>query len=208
MASGLYTFVAGAKPTATEWNDYIGKQAVGVYSSAADRNTQTSGKTREGMLAALTDEERVYAFDGAAWVRTGMYWSAAGRTGVRLRRAAFQSVPNGTLTAISFDTEDADSDGFIAVTGATITIPTGCDGVYVMTAEVFVAAATTGQVTITTNTGSTNNHNVDYVSPNQNPSITVVQALSATNTLQLLARQTTGGALNMSARFEMYRMGR
>jgi hypothetical protein len=52
---------------------------------------------------------------------------------LRLRRDAFQSVPGQsgptTLTAISWDTEDADTNGFWS-TGEQITIPTGLGGVY------------------------------------------------------------------------------
>jgi hypothetical protein len=58
------------------------------------------------------------------------------RTGCRLRRAASQSINSGSSTAISWDTEDEDTDGYIAVTGTTVTIPTGLGGLYAITAHV------------------------------------------------------------------------
>jgi hypothetical protein len=54
------------------------------------------------------------------------------RIGCRLRRALGQSVAPATLTNISWDTEDEDTDGFHS-TGATITIPAGLDGLYDVT---------------------------------------------------------------------------
>lgn len=56
----------------------------------------------------------------------------ARRVACRLRRVANQSIPNngGGPTSISWDTEDSDPYGFIAVTSATITIPAGLGGTY------------------------------------------------------------------------------
>jgi len=59
--------------------------------------------------------------------------------GCRLRRAANQSINNVTDTAISWDTEDLDTDGFIVSPSTTVTIPAGLDGRYAIT--VFAAAA-------------------------------------------------------------------
>lgn len=128
------------------------------------------------------------------------------RVGLKARKAATQSVPDATLTAISFDTEDEDTDGFITVPSATVTVPAGKGGIYVVTVEVFVAAVTTGQVTIRTSTGTTNNHNFQYTGPNQNPAATIVQSLVAGNTLTVLVQQNSGGAANVTARLEMYRV--
>jgi hypothetical protein len=67
MASGLYTFVAGAKPTATEWNDYIGKQVVMTFASTAARDSALAAVLREGMLTYQTDTNTVTYYTGAAW---------------------------------------------------------------------------------------------------------------------------------------------
>jgi hypothetical protein len=62
------------------------------------------------------------------------------RRGVRVRRAAVQSIASGSPTAISWDTEDEDLGGFITVTSTTVTIPTGLGGIYAIT---FRAVGTT-----------------------------------------------------------------
>ncbi len=61
------------------------------------------------------------------------------RMGCRLRRVAVQSVTSGALTAISWDTEDEDTHGFITVTGSSIVIPANCDGLYDITFAGFPA---------------------------------------------------------------------
>jgi len=61
------------------------------------------------------------------------YNLASTRVGCRLRRVANQSITNITGTSITWDTEDEDTDGFIAVPSTTITIPTGKDGTYTIT---------------------------------------------------------------------------
>lgn len=56
--------------------------------------------------------------------------TASSRVGCRLRRTTTQAMPSGTPTAISWDTEDEDTHGFIAVTATTVTIPAGKGGRY------------------------------------------------------------------------------
>ncbi len=63
-----------------------------------------------------------------------------GDVGCRLRRAANQSITVSTDTPISWDTEDSDTDGFITVTGTTVTIPTGLGGLYAVTTRVLWAS--------------------------------------------------------------------
>src|SRR6266540_3251002 len=64
--------------------------------------------------------------------------------GCRLRRAANQSINNTTDTAISWDTEDLDTDGFITTPSTTITIPAGLDGRYAITVYAQPATVITG----------------------------------------------------------------
>ena len=65
--------------------------------------------------------------------------------GCRLRRAANQAITTGTLTSISWDTEDDDPNGFIAATSTTVTIPTGLGGLYAITCNPVSGAALTGR---------------------------------------------------------------
>jgi len=61
--------------------------------------------------------------------------------GLTLRRAANQSSTGGALTTISWDTEDLDQGWGFAPTATDITVPTGAQGVYAITAAVEGAAA-------------------------------------------------------------------
>lgn len=65
--------------------------------------------------------------------------------GCRLRRVAPQAIVTATLTSISWDQEDDDPNGFIAVTSTTITIPTGLGGLYAITCNAVSAVALTGR---------------------------------------------------------------
>ena len=73
-------------------------------------------------------------------VRDNMLWLGT-RKGFKIRRVANQAITTATLTAVSFDTEDSDTDAFGAVTATTYTIPTGLDGLYAITANVIFGAA-------------------------------------------------------------------
>lgn len=54
---------------------------------------------------------------------------------VKVRRVATQTINSGTNTLISFDTEDADDNGFFPSSGTTLTVPTGAGGLYVIGAQ-------------------------------------------------------------------------
>lgn len=60
---------------------------------------------------------------------------------VRLRRAANQSTGAGWVS-ISWDTEDADPDGYITVTSTTLTVPTGKGGLHTIDANSVTSAGT------------------------------------------------------------------
>lgn len=94
-----------------------------------------------GILIYETDTGKVRLWTGAAWV------VIAGRTGGSWRRFSFQNIPNTTVTAISWDTEDADTDEFLTPTSTTATIPAGLSGVYAVTA--FGYAGADGEIHIT-----------------------------------------------------------
>jgi hypothetical protein len=59
-----------------------------------------------------------------------------------------QSIPDNTATSISWDTEDQDTDGFIAVTGTTITIPSGLGGLYAITVAIVPASAVNNRMLV------------------------------------------------------------
>lgn len=201
----IHTFTTNEVPTASTLNANVRDQVVSQTTAAA----KPSGT--EGQMIAVTDTDRIEVYSGSAWVRVG-HWSAAGRTGTKLRRSATQSISSASDTAISFDIEDFDSDGFIAVTADTITVPSGLDGVYAITGYVSYASSpginsivhivlggTTGDFRI-----PSGNSSVSY----QNLAVSATVALAATNTVKLYTYQASGGAINVTAQLEMYRLYR
>jgi hypothetical protein len=82
---------------------------------------------------------------------TGLKWAtpASGVTfaGCRLSKSAAQSIPNNTETALTFDTETFDTDGYHSTVTNTsrITIPAGKGGYYQLSAAcAFDGSSTTG----------------------------------------------------------------
>jgi len=211
----LQVFSAGENPTAAKLNA-VSRQAVQVVTSST-----RPGSPDESMEIGETDTDRLLVYDGAAWQRRGWY-SSAGRTGTSLRRAANQSITTNTQTQVSFDTEDADTDGFIAVTGTTITIPAGLGGLYGIAGHlywasspgtshvVFLSVAPLGvansSYTVTGATGS-NSSGIPAFSSTWQTGVSFFGPLAATDTVQLWAYQNSGGSINVTAKLTCYRMG-
>ncbi len=94
MASGWYDFVAGAKPLASEWDDYIGKQTVMVFATAAARDTALSSAKRDGMVTYLQDApKRLEYYDGSVWRTFLSEWVTWSPTYTNL------TIGNGTVIA-------------------------------------------------------------------------------------------------------------
>lgn len=130
------------------------------------------------------------------------------RKGVTLRRTANQSVNNTTDTAISWDTEDEDLGGFWS-SGTTVTIPTGLDGIYVITfrASANVSGRSYGQITPTSAITGTP---VDFravMDPVEDRALPVASLrLAAADTFTCNVFHTTGGAANFTAWLSCYRI--
>jgi hypothetical protein len=123
--------------------------------------------------------------------------------GVSLVKSAVQAVANATDTAITWNTEDYDTDGFHSTVTNTdrITIPTGKGGYYLVEARVSFAGNATGVRSVTMRkNGSTSVIGVDM--NNQSASASAVCVLSrviftaAADYFHLNAYQTSGGSLN------------
>jgi len=125
-------------------------------------------------------------------------------------RSATQSIPNNSSTAISFDGEEFDNSSMITPTSSTITIQE--DGLYLITAEVAIAANATGirGIEVIINGGTTTG--AQYA-----PTIGTVRThpasysnaflLTAGDTVSINAYQNSGGALNaVSARASVTRI--
>lgn len=123
--------------------------------------------------------------------------------GGRWRRAAAQSVPNNTITALTADTEDWDTDGFGTAAAASWTVPAGFGGQYTVFGYASFAAAAGGTRYVRVNSPA---NNVPATQRDTNPSASasselVVSApvvLTAAQTIQLEVFQDSGGSLNVT----------
>lgn len=132
--------------------------------------------------------------------------SSPDRVGVTLRRAASQSIPDAAEASITWDTEDFDSHGFIAVPSTTITVPAGLGGVYVMTAiGQLPAEPTVSQYSYITAAGQVYLNSAAAV--RRFYFITAVANLNAGNGVTFTVFQDHTGAQNFTGRFEMFRLG-
>ncbi len=90
----------------------------------------------EGWHIYETDTNREYVYNGG-WQRlAGMHSTGGARTGCKLVRNANQTITDSSATNITWDTETYDSDGYIAVSSDTITVPTGLGGLYIASLQV------------------------------------------------------------------------
>jgi hypothetical protein len=129
-------------------------------------------------------------------------WENPVRVGCRARRAANQSINASSTTALSWDTEDQDTDGFIAVTSTTVTIPTGLGGEYGV--SVFVVGATTGArnfielVPTSTITGMPTSFRQSFTNNEARGAATFVLPLLAGDTFLWNIFQGSAGAINFT----------
>lgn len=128
--------------------------------------------------------------------------------GVRLRRAANQSIPNNSPTVVSFDTEDEDTSGYFPGTGTTITIPAGKAGIYAVSFKGTYAGSSMGNRWFFDVKNGSENYRLNGSSAGEDTvagSVTIRLAAAATITVD--AYQASGGAKDLTARIELWRVG-
>jgi len=135
------------------------------------------------------------------------------RTGCRVRRVANQSISNITSTPISFDQEDQDTDGFITVTGSTVTIPAGLDGIYAILFRAsgsFTNVRNFAEIGVTSSlTGVPADFRVPWNEPTDENRLGVFLGglpLAAGDSFVCNIFQSSGGALNVTAWMSCYRV--
>jgi hypothetical protein len=117
-----------------------------------------------------------------------------------VRRVAAQSIADNSVTNISFDTEDVDTDGMFTATSTDITIQTA--GVYSLSGLVTLAtAATTILLTRMIVNGSTVGQNdVPGSAYTNDAHLTIVRNLSVSDVVRLAVYQSgPGTSKNISA---------
>ena len=122
--------------------------------------------------------------------------------GCFLSKSATQTISTATATAITFDTEDIDTDGFHSIVSNTsrITIPSGKGGKYQVTPQVRSEANSTGRrIVALYKNGSIILLNQFEQVPSATGAVTVgnsfIISLVATDYIELYFTQTSGGNL-------------
>lgn len=168
-----------------------------------------TGADTPGILTAGTTGQ-VLTVDSTTG--TGLKWAApagASFVGCRLTNSANQSINNTTVTAITFDTETFDTDGFHSTVSNTsrITIPSGKGGKYLVFAMGMFVANTTGrrEFNFRVNGSSYSYHTTNALSSGGTwHLVSTVLNLSATDYVELMAWQNSGGALIFNGDLDNY----
>lgn len=200
MAYQVWSVVFGEQPSASKWN-ILGTNDAGFNDGTAIGDN--------AIINRHLADDIVKQYDNILY------------SGAILRKSANQSIANGTITTVLFDTETKDTDAYHSTVSNTgrITIPK--TGVYLVEYMVTFAANTTGQryAWIALN-GSTSNRFDGYmlISASSSDSTavggTAIMSLAATDYVETMVFQNSGGALNVSGgatagacRFAITRLG-
>lgn len=136
------------------------------------------------------------------------------RMGFRARRVANQSITSGAATAISWDTEDEDTNGFITVPSTTPVVPSGCAGIYVIMARQILSATPTSartflEINVTSSlSGITTDFRNGAVDGNESGRlvVTALIPLAVGDSFLVNTDQNSGGALNLTGLLTCYRL--
>lgn len=189
----------GTTFTSSFWDTYARQQVVTQCTSGA-RPTGV-----EGRIITETDTDRIRCYTGSTWQLIGWY-STAGRPGVILTDAA-QSIGNATLTDITWGTEVSDVDGWTSGGSATLTVPTGWGGQYMVTYSGLWAVApgaTNGASCLLNGTATYGTSDGTLLGVS---TLSFVRALVAGDTLKFQVYQSSVGAINVVSRLDIVWLG-
>lgn len=153
----------------------------------------------QATLRAPNDGTRWQCLEKASGVDIDIFWNRG--HGARVRHSVNQSIPNNTVTTLTFDTEDFDTDGFHSPALPTrLTVPVV--GIYHITASVSWPSNAAGlrAMVILLNGATTlmRDQRAPFAAENFNMGETTVE-LAAGDFVEVTVIQTSGGALNTSA---------
>lgn len=196
---------APPSPVTTAWWTANGQQQVVAQLASGSLPAAAT----EGRMYAVTDRDR-YEFDTGSALVPGPAWGSAGRVGWSVSRAANQSISTGTgtFTAIDWDTEATDTDGFLAVTDSTVSIPTGLGGLYTGLATVTWASSPGANSSIELLIGATAwRFPIGAGTQMTTCSISIgAIALAAASVASIRVSQGSGGAINVTGTWQMWRL--
>jgi hypothetical protein len=196
--AGILYFVSSSSAV---FYDYIQVGAASPLTTKGDLYTFGTSDTRLGVGA----NDTVLTADSTA--ATGLKWAApAGGSsfaGVSAYKSAVQSINNSTWTALTFDTENFDTNTFHdnSTNNTRLTIPTGKGGYYSIGGNIVFAGNATGIRAV----GIYKNGSAFvYVSgipggvaSDIRANFAYVMSLTAGDYVEVYALQTSGGALNI-----------
>lgn len=140
---------------------------------------------------------------------TGLKWATTSSTptfvGCSVYKNATQSLSNATQTAVTWQVEDFDTDGFHSTVSNTsrMTVPTGKDGKYLITVSIGYAFNASGRRAINFYKNGSSYKSLFQVPPLGGSGSTVLTAscvlsLVATDYVEIYAYQDSGGSLNLN----------
>lgn len=166
--------------------------------------TTTDDVSSTGQLAANTSTGRLMIYDGSTALRLANF-TAAGRTWVRLTNSGFVQ-GSGVTSMFTWTTEVADADGWYS-SGTSVTVPSGFDGVYLVTFIAISDTAMSGGGTCSAAIAGTTY--VGYCSAgNTTSNLTVVVALAAGDTIVCRHYNGHSGAVNTNGALTIVRLCR
>jgi hypothetical protein len=138
-----------------------------------------------------------------SWATPAGGGGGASFAGAKVTRSSAQSMANDTWTAISYDTEDFDTDGYWTSGSPTrMTIPTGKGGKYLVSCVGYFNNASTSGSRLVKVTLNGNEYVPGYgtwmpaATTRTHALLNTVLPLSAGDYLEFLMCQTSGGSLN------------
>ena len=144
--------------------------------------------------------------------------AAPSLVGCSLYKSANQSINNNTFTAITFNSEDYDTDSFhdTSTNTSRITIPSGKGGKYLITGVIIFQDNATNDRTVYLYKNGTSDQELfaqkNAGGYNTSNGLSFVKVLNAADYIEVFALQNSGGALNiigttLSTHFQVYYLG-
>lgn len=128
-------------------------------------------------------------------------------TTTRVRRVANQTLSAATMTDISWDTEDVDTDGLVAVPSTTFTIPAGRGGVYGITVSGVWSASPPSTTVRVTAGGVVYQLTASNLTAYPQIATSFMMTLAAASTIVVAIEQTDSVSRNFTGRCEIFRLG-
>lgn len=181
--------------------------SVGGIQRCTSTTRPTSSSLYEGLVIDETDLDRLWVYDGAAW-RFITNYGTAGRPGVILTDAA-QTIATATTTDITWGTEVSDVDGWTSGGSATLTVPSGWDGRYVITYSGSWSSGPGSPASVVLyHNGVTVYEALGSSAPFSAPCVTAIRSMAASDTLKVAVYHSAGANRDITSRLEIAWLGR